>query len=121
MAGIVDVMGAPSAGENDFERKVRESEQVLLRSVAAGKRPLFERWWWFLLVTAQFWLRLVLWPFRDDHTGSDNVLAGAGVGVLVIGIPLCLWARRRGERKRAAARAAGDEASSRGRQPGLSP
>jgi len=101
----------PAAQENDFERRVRESEQALLRGVPAGSRPPAERGWWLLVVTAQFWVRLVLWPFQDDHSRADGLLAGTGLVLLVVGVPLWLRGRRQAERRREEARAAGHRAA----------
>ena len=93
-----------AAGENDFERRVRESEEAALRRVPPGKRPVTERWWWFCGVTASLWFRVVLWPFDTDRSGFENGFALLGLIILVFGTPAFVWVRRREEQKRIAAR-----------------
>ncbi len=90
--------------ENEFERRVRESEAAALRGLPPGKRPVTEQWWWFFGVTAWAWFRLLLWPFDHDAFGGDAVINWLAVVLVLIGLPLFLRERNRGERKRAALR-----------------
>lgn len=99
-------MGLMGRPENEFERKVRESEQALLLDLPEGKRPALESWWWFAIVTGQFWVRTLLWPFTGDPTGIDTGFAITGLVLLLAGAPAFAWNRRRAARRRETLRAA---------------
>lgn len=91
--------------ENEFERRVRESEEALERQALPpdGKRPLVERWWWIALITAGLWFRLLsmLLGWRPAD-GADLTITSA---LLVATIAVFARERRRGERRRGALRA----------------
>lgn len=89
--------------ENEFERKSRLGQADFERR-AGGRQPgkrWIESWWWFWLVTAQFWTRLLLWPFGDHKDHGRNVFALVSLVLMVIGIPVWVWAMRRARRMRA--------------------
>ena len=87
--------------ENEFERRGRLGEAEFERR--AGGKPgsrWVESWWWFALVTAQFWTRLLLWPFGDHDDRGRNVFALVSFVLMVIGTPFWVWAMRRAKQRR---------------------
>ncbi len=64
------------------------------------KRPFVETVWWLLLVSAWAWLRLLNLAFGD--ASPHPILNAAAVVFLIVAVPVWLWERRRGERKRRA-------------------
>lgn len=87
--------------ENGFERRARLGQADFERR--AGGRPfnrIAESWWWFALVSSQFWLRLGAWPFQDHRRRFDNGYALFSLIFVVTLTPTFAWSRRRARRKR---------------------
>ena len=74
--------------ENDFERRARLGEAAFARRANAppGNR-IVESWWWFALVTLQFWFRVLSWPFQDHRQHGNNVFAMLSLVIVVLGTP----------------------------------
>ncbi len=73
------------------------------------KRPFVERVWWLLLISAWAWLRLLNLAFGDGKgdlafgdASPHTILNAVAVVFLIVAVPVWLWERRRGERKRRA-------------------
>ncbi|MDP9394655.1 MAG: hypothetical protein M3Q27_10590 [Actinomycetota bacterium] len=60
------------------------------------KRPVMERWWWYFLMSAWAWLRLLAWPFSEEHSRLDVVALVVVAGSL----PLWFWIRWHEDRRR---------------------
>lgn len=92
---------------NEFERRARRGRAEFQRR--AGGRPgsrWIESWWWFAVVTFQFWARLVLWPFGDHHDHGSNVFALVSLAIMVLGSPYWVLALRRTRQRRSGQTAA---------------
>lgn len=87
--------------ENDFERRARSGGAEFERRAAykPGHRFL-QSWWWFALISAQFWVRVLVWPFQDHHTRGDNVLALLALIFMMTFTPAFIWAKRKARNKR---------------------
>jgi len=86
--------------ENDFERRVRESEESLLRQLPTDKRPVNERWSWFLVVTAWAWFQVALLGADLARAEPVEAFRWFAVAALVVMFPLFLASRKSGLRKR---------------------
>ncbi len=91
--------------ENEFERRVRESEEALDRQALppGGKRPVIERWWWIALVTAGMWPRLLGMLLGWQPADRADLITTSTL--LAVAIAAFVLARRSGEHRRAALRA----------------
>ncbi len=90
--------------ENDFERRVRESEEALERQALRpdGKRPVLERWWYFVLLSNPFWLRPPLdLLLGHEEFDAKGILVHAAL--LAVAAAIFAWLRRRAEQRRRAA------------------
>ncbi len=67
-----------------------------------GKRPFFERWSYFFLITAAGWLQVIVAGFDVAQGNEISALAWFGVAFLIVAFPTFAWMRRREERKRLA-------------------
>ena len=70
-------------------------------ATADEKRPVTERWWWFLGITAWAWPRVIFWPFHGDHSRLDKT----ALGFMAVGTPVWLWNLRNTDRRRKRANA----------------
>lgn len=93
------------AGENDFERRVRASEEALLLQDAAGGRPFGERWSYFLLMTLWPWSQVVLLCVDVAQGWRIERHRFVAVAILVVAVPAFAWSRSRKQQRRTEVRA----------------
>ena len=74
-----------------------EAEARFARRAGYGPRPqqtLVTSWWWYGLVTLQFWWRVAVWVLGERAHAATSWAVGSSVGLIVL-TPLFVFVRRK--------------------------